>query len=163
MYSLFYRPNLKVLGSDKDWQCLIIDLRKYIPLSKTGILCFWSYTWLTFGGNAPYFDLPFTQGDTYDNIGRGYVQGRFTESKLIYLESEYRFGITKNGLIGGVLFANSQFVSEWPSNKFETMLPGAGTGLRFKINKYSRVNFALDYAWGLNGSQGFFFDMCEMF
>ena len=82
---------------------------------------------------------------------------------MFYVETEYRFGILTNGLLGGVIFANAQCVSEWPSDKFETVLPGWGAGLRIKVNKLSRVNFAFDYGWGLNGNQGFFFDLCEVF
>jgi hypothetical protein len=159
-----FRPNSALTGSDNDWQSLLIEARKYFKFKtvRSNILAFWSYNWLTFG-KTPYLDLPSTGWDTYANVGRGYIQGRFRGTKLIYLESEYRFGITRNGLFGMVLFANAQAVTEWPGNKFERIIPAGGTGLRIKINKRSNVNFAIDYAVGINGSGGFFFNISEIF
>jgi len=164
-FSITFRDNLKALKSTADWQSLIIDCRKYFKLKtiRSNIIAFWSYNWLTFGNNVPYFDLPSTGWDTYANLGRGYIQGRFRAQKLIYLESEYRFGITRNGVLGGVVFANAQYLSDWPSNQFIHIYPAAGGGLRIKINKYSRVNFAVDYSVGINGSRGFFFNIGEVF
>ena len=163
--SITYRTNSTYLGSDKNWQSLIIDFRNYIKLSSrsNNVLVFWTYNWFTFGGKTPYFDLPSTGWDTGDDLGRGYIQGRFRGTNMVYLESEYRFGITRNGLIGGVVFVNAQSVSEINTNKFETILPAYGGGLRFKVNKYSRVNFCVDYGIGIQGSRGFFFNLGEVF
>ena len=163
--SLTYRSNLTALGSNTDWQSLQIDLRKYIQLSphSSNILALWSYTWLTFGGKVPYFELPSTGWDTYSSIGRGYIQGRLRGGNLVYLEAEYRFGITRNGLIGGVVFVNAQSVTNPGNYQFQTVLPGEGVGLRFKVNKHSVVNFCVDYAIGNQGSKGFFFNICEYF
>ena len=163
--NIMFHSNLKVFGSNKNWQSLQIDLRKYVKLTSNGrhVLAFWDYSWFTFGGKAPYFDLPSTGWDTYSNTGRGYIQGRLRGTNLLYAEAEYRYTITKNGLFGGVLFANAESVTDYPSNKFTTILPAAGLGIRLKINKVSRVNFALDYAWGIGGSRGFFFNLSEVF
>ena len=85
------------------------------------------------------------------------------DTDMIYLESEYRFGISKNGLIGGVIFANTESLSEYPFNHLEKFLPGAGIGLRLKMNRQSKANIAIDYGFGMNGSQGFFFNIGEVF
>ena len=82
---------------------------------------------------------------------------------MIYCEAEYRFRITKNGLLGGVLFANSESVSEYPGNKFVYINRGYGTGVRVKMNKYSDVNLCFDYGFGLMGSKGVFFNLGEVF
>lgn len=171
--NVIFHSNLKTFGSNRDWQSLQIDLRKFVKLHRNDrhVLALWSYNWFTFGGKAPYFDLPSTGWDTYSNTGRGYIQGRLRGDNFIYLESEYRFTITKNGLFGGVAFANAQSVSDYPpanpknyfSNRYTTILPAAGLGIRLKINKVSKVNFALDYAWGMGGSRGFFFNLSEVF
>jgi hypothetical protein len=162
--SIAFCPNLTFLGSDHNYQSLLIDVRKYIKLGKSdNVLALWSYNWFTFNGNAPYLDLPSTGWDAYANMGRGYIQGRFTGKNLVYLEAEYRFGITHNGLLGGVLFTNAQSVTEWPKNRFETILPAIGTGLRIKLNKDSRTNVSIDYAFGLNGSNGLFINLGEVF
>jgi len=163
--NIVFRPNFTFMGSDHNWQSLIVDLRKYIKLreSSKNVLAFWGYAWLTFGGDPSYLELPSTGWDAYSNLGRGYIQGRFRGRNLLYLESEYRFAITKNGLIGGVVFANAQTVSEWPSNRFEVIAPAAGTGLRIKLNKHSNTNVAIDYGFGLNGYGGLFVCLGEVF
>ena len=161
---LSFCPNVKFLGSDNNYQSLIIDLRKYItPGESKNVLAFWSYSWFTFNGNAPYLDLPSTGWDTYSNMGRGYRQSRFRGKNLLYVETEYRFGITRNGFLGGVVFANAQSVTDWPDNKFKTVYPAVGTGLRIKFNKRSNTNLCIDYGVGLNGSQGIFFNLGEVF
>jgi hypothetical protein len=163
--SISYRPNLTYLGSDQNWQELLCEFRKYIKLSPNSdnVLAFWNLDWFTFGGKVPYFDLPSTGWDTYSNFGRGYIQGRLRGSNMLYLEGEYRFGILRNGLIGGVVFANMQSVSEMQTTDFKTFLPGGGVGLRFKVNKFSDANFCVDYGMGLDGSGGLFFNVCEVF
>ena len=159
-----YRANLQMLGSNSNWQSVLVDVRKYIHFPDTkNILAFWSYNWLTVSGKPPYLDLPATGWDTYNNTGRGYVQARFRSDNMLYLESEFRFGITKNGLLGGVAFANVQSFSDYPSDGFSRLWPAAGAGLRLKINKHSATNIAIDYGVGLNGSKGFFVNLGEVF
>jgi len=160
--SIIYRTNFTFLGSDQNWQYLLVEIRKYFKLSSHDVLAFWSWNEFT-NGPAPYFDLPSNQWDTYSNTGRGYIQGFYRGKSMVYMEGEYRFGITRNGLFGGVVFANAGSVTQWPSNKFEYIDPGEGLGLRVKFNKYSDVNLCIDYAVGLYGSHGFFFNLGEVF
>jgi hypothetical protein len=79
----------------------------------------------------------------YAYSGRGYVEGRFRGNDMLYLESEYRFGITRNGLIGGVLFVNGQSFSAYNSSTFKRVAPGYGTGLRLKVNNTPIPMFVL--------------------
>lgn len=164
--SVTVRPNLRWLGSDQNWQSVIAEFRKYVPLSSDSrhILGFWNLNWLSFGGQAPYLDLPSTGWDTYSNMGRGYTQGRFRGRNLVYLETEYRTVLLNNGLLGGVVFANMQTYSDYPdTNHFGPLLPGGGIGLRLKMNKHSNLNLAIDYAFGKGGSQGLFLNLGEVF
>jgi len=162
--SVSFCPYVKFLGSDNNYRSLIIDLRKYItPGDSKNVLAFWSYNWFTFNGHAPYLDLPSTGWDTYSNLGRGYHRSRFRGKNLLYLEAEYRFNMTRNGFLGGVVFANAQSVTDWPDNKFRSVYPAVGTGLRFKLNKHSNTNLCVDYGFGLDGSRGIFFNLGEVF
>jgi hypothetical protein len=163
--NLVYRPNLMLMGSDRNWQYMLIEFRKYmhLPGNSKNMLAVWSYNWITVSGAPPYLDLPSTAWDEFNNVGRGYIQSRFRGGNLLYLEAEYRFGILLNGLLGGVAFLNAQCVSNWPDNKFDTVWPGAGVGLRIKVNKHSNTNMAIDYGFGLNGSNGLYFGLGEMF
>jgi outer membrane protein assembly factor BamA len=161
-----YRPNLTLLGSDNNWSSLIVDGRKYIPISVSNhdILAFWTYDWFTLGdGHPPYLLLPSTGWDPYSNTGRGYIQGRYRSLNMLYLESEYRFGITPNGLLGGVVFANAESFTEPGSDRYEYIQPGYGLGIRISLNKFSRTNLCIDYGWGSHGSSGFFVNLGEVF
>ncbi|WP_338869465.1 BamA/TamA family outer membrane protein [Spirosoma sp. SC4-14] len=160
-----FRANMSLLGSDESYQSLLIDARKYIhfPAKSDNILALWSYNAFTLNGNPPFLDLPSTGWDYTGNLGRGFIQGRFRGKNLVYAETEYRFHITNNRLIGGVVFANAQSVTEQSSGQFERIIPSVGTGLRLKMNKISRVNFSVDYGFGFDGSSGFFFNLGEVF
>ena len=160
--SVIYRDNFTFLGSDSHWQELSMDFRRYFRVSPDNynIIALWSI--LAFSnGNVPYLDLPYTAWDTYNNSGRGYPEQRFRGKNELYLEGEYRFGILRNGLLGGVVFANSETFSGL-SNSFQRIAPAAGAGLRIKINKHSDTNVCLDYAYGV-GSRGLFVNLGEMF
>jgi outer membrane protein assembly factor BamA len=164
--SITYRPNFTFLGSNNNWQSLLFDLRKYItfPASTHNVLAIWSYDWFTVGGGKPpYLLLPSTGWDAYSNTARGYIQGRFRSRNMLYLESEYRFGLTTNGLLGGVVFANAQSFSEPNSGHYQYITPGYGGGLRISLNKFSRTNLCIDYGWGIHGSGGFFVNLGEVF
>jgi outer membrane protein assembly factor BamA len=164
--SISYRPNFTFLGSDANWQSLILDLREYIPLpgGTHNVLALWSYNWFTTGGgDPPYLLLPSSGWDAYSNTARGYIQGRFRSRNMLYLESEYRFQILNNGLLGGVVFGNAQSFSEQGSGRFEYVAPGFGGGIRISLNKFSRTNLCIDYGWGTHGSGGFFVNLGEVF
>lgn len=162
--NLSYRENDPLFGSRSSWRSLQLDARKYIKLSacSDNVLALWSLDWFT-SGKVPFLDLPFTGGDVFNNTGRGYVEGRFRGKNMLYLESEYRFGISSNGLIGGVVFANAQSLSEYNGNRFTTIAPAAGAGLRLKVNKHSRTNLCIDYGLGMYGSRGIFVNLGEVF
>jgi hypothetical protein len=166
--SIIYRDNMKMLGSDDNWQSVNLELRKYFRVGKQhNVLAFWVWNEATFGGKPPYLDLPSTGSNDYLTSGRGYAPGRFTGTQMAYGEGEFRFAITKNGLLGGVIFANGETQSALTNitaitNVFSSVVPADGVGLRIKFNKQSNVNLCLDYAVGRDGS-GFFFNLGEVF
>jgi hypothetical protein len=163
--ALQYRDNYEFLGSSTPWRSLIVDLRKYFrfPENSDNVLAFWSYNWLILSGRPGYLDLPSTQWDGNSATGRGYIQGRFRGAQMIYLESEYRFKITKNGLLGGVVFLNGESFSAAPGTSLQRIQPGYGPGLRLKLNKTSNTNITIDYGFGRQGSNGLFIDVGEAF
>ncbi len=163
--NLCYRYNSELLASTENWHSIYFEYKKYInlPSNSHNVLAIWSLDWFTFGGTPPYFDLPSTGWDNYSNTGRGYIQSRLRGPSMVYLEAEYRFRFLKSGILGGTVFANGESVSEWGSNKFETILPGVGAGVRIKLNKISGANLAIDYGWGIGGSSGLFFNINEVF
>src|ERR1700744_3973485 len=78
--SVNYRPNFTFLGSDNNWSSLVVDARKFIPVSITNhdVLALWSYDWFTLGdGHPPYLLLPSTGWDADCKTARGEIQGRY--------------------------------------------------------------------------------------
>ena len=160
-----FRENLMTLGSTSNWNSIIVDVRKYFrfPANSNNVLAFWSYNALTLSGNPPYLDLPATLWDANTNTGRGYIQGRFRGAQMVYGETEYRFRLTNDDLLGGVVFANGQSFSGAPGTRFQEIQPGFGPGLRVKLNKVSRTNICVDYGFGKEGSKGLFVNVGELF
>lgn len=160
-----FRENLKALGSTSTWNSLILDVRKYLrfPAASKNVIAFWSYDWLTLSGMPPYLDLPSTLWDASTNAGRGYIQGRFRGAQMVYAETEYRYAITGNGLLGGVVFINAQSFSAAPGTRLQAIQPGYGPGIRIKLNKVSKTNICVDYGFGRQGSRGLFVNVGELF
>jgi outer membrane protein assembly factor BamA len=158
-------PRFEFLGSNTSWTSLLVEYRTYLrfPESSPNIFALWSFNWLTLGGTPPYLMLPSTGWDKSFNTGRGYIQGRFRSNNMLDAEMEYRIQLTRNGLLGMVVFANFESFSNIDTWKFTGIAPAGGLGLRIKLNKYSRTNIAIDYGWGRQGSRGFFINLGEAF
>ena len=160
-----FRANLSALGSNTNYNNITVDCRKYfrLPTKWYTELALWGYMSLTTNGKPPYLDLPATAGDMFNNTGRGYALGRFRGANMLYFETELRFSILRSGLLGGVVFANLESLSEYPSNNFSAFQPGGGIGLRLKINKKVNTNSAIDYGFGTGGSRGLAFNLNEVY
>lgn len=165
--NLGFRFNAEWLGSTQNSIQWSTEVRKYFSLSSKNpehVLAFWHWGRYLVSGTLPYLDLPGTAGDVYNRSGRAYTMYRFKGPSYFYLETEYRFPITRNKLISGVAFSNFQTASETGKTKlFENWEPGVGAGLRILFNKRTRTNMCIDYAVGSNGANGLFFGLNEVF
>jgi hypothetical protein len=159
------RNSDKFFGGSNNWRSLIIDVRKYIklPEGSDNVLALWSYDWLIVSGKPPYLDLPATGWDANFATGRGYIQGRFRGSQMVYFESEYRYKITANGVLGGTVFLNVESFSAAQGTSLQSIQPGYGPGLRVKLNKVSNTNISINYGFGNEGSKGLFISVGEAF
>ena len=101
----------------------------------------------------------------YNRSGRGYVQGRIRGENFWYGETEYRFPITKNGLLGGVGFMNLSSASNLALKQqlWDAYALGYGLGLRVKMSKRTNTNISVDMGLGKNGSGGIYFNLQETF
>ena len=155
------------VGGDSTWQEVYLDVRTFHTLGsdRRRRLAFWMLADLVVGGTAPYFDLPETSGDAYGRSARGYSEGRYRGDRLVYGEVEYRDTLTRNGLIGYVLFANTTTIAGASSGErlFESYAPGVGGGVRVLLNKKSRTNLCVDYGVGKQGSRGLYLAIQEAF
>jgi hypothetical protein len=154
------------------------EARTYVSLSERRarhLLAFWAYVSSVTSGAVPYLDLPALGWDVRDRSGRGYPQGRFRGTALVYGEVEYRFPITRSGLLGGVAFVNATTASRPSVNQpslgvnekgvalFDAVEPAAGLGLRIKADRQARMNVVIDYAVGRGGSNGVYLSVGEAF
>jgi hypothetical protein len=156
---------LKPLGSNSNWNSMVLDIRKYFPLSRKWYaeLAVWSYTWITLSGKPPFLDLPSVGWDSYNNTGRGYAAGRYRGKDMLYLEAEVRFDIMRNGLLGLVFFGNVETFTDFTGAYFGPIQPGGGVGIRIKFNKNTNANSCLDYGFGSHGSKGLATNVNEVF
>ena len=160
---LALRSNLRLLGSDENYRFFQFDTRRYFRAGPAGnVLAFWLYGDFALSQAAPYLDLPATGWDTYSVTGRGYIQGRFRGTSLVYGEAEYRFNLTRSRVLGGGVFANGQSARH-PATGYGRVAPAGGTGIRLCLSKKVGTYLAVDYAWGLEGSNGVFFNLGEVF
>jgi len=163
------RVNPEFLGSSKSSTMLWMEYRDYLHLDVNRprhLIGFWTYGSFVTSGDVPYMDLPAVGWDQFGRSGRGYTQGRFRGEDLLYGEVEYRFPLQKDKeTFGGVVFANTTTASNQEADikLFKYLDFGYGFGLRVMVNKKSRANLTLDYAFGEYGSSGFYFGINEAF
>ena len=163
------RINPAFLGSDEGSSILWLEYRDYLHLNQDRprhLIGFWTYGWFVTSGKVPFMDLPAVGWDQFGRSGRAYTQGRFRGEDLIYGEIEYRFPLQREkDLLGAVVFINGTTASNRGGDisLFDYLDYGYGLGLRVMINKKSRANLALDFAWGKYGATGFYLGMNEVF
>jgi outer membrane protein assembly factor BamA len=162
------RMNPEFLGSSRASSLLWVEYRDYIHLNKARprhLIGFWIFGNFTSSGYVPYMDLPAIGWDQFGRSGRAYTQGRFRGKHLIYNEIEYRVPLQKKKeTFGAVVFINGTTASSYTGiNLYKYYDIGYGIGLRVMIDKKSRANVNIDYAWGNYGAQGFYFGINEVF
>jgi len=162
--NLVFRGNPTWLGSSQNSTQLYGEFRTYVGLDPNiprNVLAFWFLSQGVTGGNLPYLALPAIGWDARSRTGRGYVQGRFRGTSEVYLEAELRFRLTEDGFMGGVVFANVSTFSRPavtisgysnPGERlFQNLRPAGGVGLRLMMNRGSRTNITLDFAFSETG------------
>lgn len=166
-FNMAFRTNTVAFGSTQASTMLYYEYRTYFGLNKNvprDVLAFWIWGVSVLSGRMPYLELPAITWDTYNRSGRGYIQGRFRGDNMIYGETEYRFRLTKNNLLGGVIFLNCTTASNplTQQSVFNSLAPGYGFGLRILMNKNDRTNICVDYGRG-DGFAGIYFNIREAF
>jgi Omp85 superfamily domain len=170
-----YRFYPEWLGSTRGAQLLYGEARTYVSLSADvprNVLAVWVLAQGVTSGELPYLALPSIGWDFAGRTGRGYVQGRFRGTAEVYAEAEWRFRLTRDGFLGGAVFANASTFSRpaygVPGSSvpaeglFSRIRPAGGFGLRFMMNREARNNVTLDFAFGQD-SAGIYFGAGEAF
>ncbi|KFF15813.1 BamA/TamA family outer membrane protein [Flavobacterium hydatis] len=165
--NLNYRMNPDLFNNQRNSTVLYTEYRQFIPLSKTNeryVLAFWTYGQFVTSGKVPYLNLPAIGWDQRNRSGEGYTQGLFRGSNLVYLSTEFRFPLSCNQMFSGTVFTNFTTASNSETNEklFQYVQPAVGIGLRILIDKATRTNLIVDYAWGRK-SKGFYLNAGETF
>lgn len=162
-----YRINPDIFNEQQNSSVLYTEYRQFIPLNKKNsqyVLGIWAYGQFVTNGKVPYLNLPAIGWDQRSRSGEGYTQGLFRGNNMIYLSTEFRFPITCNQLLSGTVFTNFATASNTDTSVrlFDYIQPAAGIGLRILIDKATRTNLIVDYAWGRH-SKGFYLNAGETF
>lgn len=166
--NLNWRLNPQFLGSKYNANLISLEWRSYHGLSKRNprhLLAFWAMGNFSEYGKLPYLILPALGYDQRGRAGRGYTQGRFRGTNMVYTEAEYRFPLSScGGILGGVLFVNATSTTNPNLNEklFTYLAPGYGFGLRMMVDKKSRTNLQVDFGFGKKSS-GVYFGASETF
>ena len=166
-FDVQFRFDQKWMGSTSNSTQIMYDFRKYWSLSKRNpehVIAIWHWASYLISGDVPYLELPYTGSDTYNRSGRAYTIGYFRGPSYGYFETEYRYPITRNKLISGIVFMNLQSATDGMNeNLYSSWRVGGGAGLRFLFQKDSRSAVCVDFSHGECGSSGVFFGLNEVF
>jgi hypothetical protein len=162
-----YRYNPETDLNKHNSSTLLLETRYFIPISKINkqhVIGFWAYGQFLTSGRQPYLNQPAIGWDQNSRSGKGYTQGLFRGTNLMYFESEYRFPITKNQMISGTVFTNATTASSVDKNLhlFESIQPAIGVGLRVLLDKTTLTNFIVNFGLGRD-SETFYFNDGEGF
>jgi hypothetical protein len=136
----------KPLGSNRNYQTYGISYNGYHSLGKRQVLAYRG-TLCSVSDNTPFFDLCLygAKGDI-----RGYTAGEFQNHRMFAAQTEFRQELPwRLGIVGFAGFGG--VARHWDKFRFDQLLPGAGVGLRFKLDKANHVNYRIDLGFGRAG------------
>jgi hypothetical protein len=134
------------LGSRRQYQTYRVSYNGFYTLAPKQILAYRGMI-CSANQNVPFYDLCLygTRNDL-----RGYTGGEFQNRRSFATQAEYRrelkgrFGLVAFGGIGGI-------ARRWNAFRTDELLPAAGAGLRFKLDKKNHINYRVDLAVGREG------------
>jgi hypothetical protein len=136
----------QALGSRREYQNYKVAYNGYREVGKKQVIAYRA-SGCSSNGSVPLYDLCL-YGTASDL--RGYTSGEFQNRKMFATQVEYRrefpkrLGLVAFGGIGGIARQISAF-------RMDELLPAAGVGLRFKLDKKNHINYRIDYAIGRAG------------
>lgn len=136
----------KGLGSRRQYQTYKVSYQLYRSLSPKRVLAYRGMI-CSANQNVPFYDLCLY--GTQSNL-RGYTGGEFQNRRMFATQAEFRqelkgrFGVVAFGGIGGI-------ARRWNEFRTDELLPAAGAGLRFTLDKKNHINYRVDFGVGREG------------
>ena len=136
----------QAFGSRREYQSYKIAYNVFRELAPRQILAYRAMG-CSANGNVPFYDLCLFG---FNSDLRGYTTGQFQNRRMFATQAEYRYewkkrlGFVGFGGIGGV-------ERNWSDFRTDRLLPAAGLGLRFNLDKKNHINYRIDLAFGREG------------
>ena len=136
----------QVWGSRREYQTYKIAYNGFRQLRPRQVLAYRAMA-CSANGSVPFYDLCLFG---FNSDLRGYTTGEFQNRRMFAGQAEYRvelpkrFGLVAFGGVGGV-------ARRWGEFRSDQLLPAAGAGLRFNLDKKNHINYRIDFAIGREG------------
>lgn len=136
----------QVWGSRREYQVYKLAHNGFHELAPRQVLAYRAMV-CSANGSVPFYDLCLYG---FNSDLRGYTTGEFQNRRMFAAQAEYRLDWRKR--IGFVGFGGVGGVARgWSDFRSDGFLPGAGLGLRFKLDKKNHINYRIDLAFGREG------------
>jgi hypothetical protein len=136
----------QVWGSRREYQVYKVGYNGYREIAPRQVFAYRAMA-CSSNGSVPFYDLCLYG---FGNDVRGYTTGQFQNRRMFAAQTEYRLDWRKR--LGFVAFGGVGGVAKnWGAFRMDGLLPGAGAGLRFKLDKKNHINYRIDFAFGREG------------
>ena len=140
---LYILPTAKILGADRNFTRIYLDVANYISLRKKLVLATNYTASAIFGKNIPFSQLSFLGGA---KKMRGIYEGFFRDKNALLGQAELRWEIWK--FIGATGFGSLGFLgNENDGFRFNKPKYTYGAGLRITAQKKNHLNIRVDYGF----------------
>lgn len=150
----------KFIGSDRTFNTITLDARKYAPLGEKSVLAFQLYASGISNNKAPYHKMA-TFGGT--RLGRAIPHNlKYADRYAALFQGEVRFPLFWR--IGGTSWIGAGSASHNINKEIIDNTQGmAGIGLRFKVFPEKGLNMRLDGGLSTKGEKAIYFNIREAF
>ncbi len=136
----------QAFGSRREYQTYKIAYNGFHEMAKRQVFAYRVMA-CSANGSVPFYDLCLFG---YNNDLRGYTTGQFQNRRMFASQAEYRLEWRKR--LGFVAFGGLGGVARtWSDFRSDQLLPAAGAGLRFNLDKKNHINYRVDLAFGRAG------------
>ena len=133
-------------GSRREYQTYKVAFNGFRQMADKQVFAYRAMA-CSANGSVPFYDLCLYG---FNSDLRGYTTGEFQNRRMFASQAEYRFELPKR--LGLVAFAGVGGVAgRWGDFRSDQLLPAAGVGLRFKLDKKNHINYRIDFAYGREG------------
>ena len=136
----------QVWGSRREYKTYKIAYNGFRALTNKQVFAYRAMA-CSANGSVPFYDLCLYG---FNSDLRGYTTGEFQNRRMFATQAEYRIelprrlGLVAFGGVGGT-------ARRWNEFRSDQLLPAAGAGLRFKLDKKNHINYRIDLAFGREG------------